>query len=83
MDQTSESDSLLNVEVKAFDKKVIYIYKHLDVKSHEGWLKVGETKASRITGSGTNMRILEQNTAANVAYEVLYTTDAVRKNSPI
>ena len=80
MDQTSESDSLPNVEVKAFDKKVIYIYKHLDVKSHEGWLKVGETKASRITGSGTNMRILEQNTAANVAYEVLYTTDAVRNN---
>lgn len=68
------------VHVNAFDKKVIYVYKHLDVKSHEGWLKVGETKASRITGSGTNMRILEQNTAANVAYEVLYTTDAVRNN---
>ena len=64
-------------DVNAFDKKVIYVYKHLDVKSHEGWLKIGETKASRITGDGKNMRIQEQNTAANVAYEVLYTTDAV------
>ena len=73
-------DEKVDVKVNAFDKKIIYIYKHLDVKSHEGWLKVGETKASRITGSGTNMRILEQNTAANVAYEVLYTTDAVRNN---
>ena len=69
--------------VNAFDKKVIYVYKHLDVKSHEGWLKVGETKASRITGDGKNMRIQEQNTAANVAYEVLYTTDAVTNSGYI
>ena len=69
-----------DIKLKAFDQKVIYIYKHLDVISHQGWLKVGETKQSRITGKGTNMRILEQNTAANVAYEVLYTTNAVRNN---
>ncbi len=68
------------VQIKAFDKKVIYVYKHLDVASHKGMLKVGETKASNIKGDGTNMRILDQNTAANVAYEVLYTTDAVRNN---
>ena len=68
------------VKIKAFDRKVIYVYKHLDVISHEGKLKVGETKKSNITGDGTNMRILDQNTAANVPYEVLYTTDAVRNN---
>lgn len=78
--EINDPNMTAEVHVNAFDKKVIYVYKHLDVKSHEGWLKVGETKASRITGSGTNMRILEQNTAANVAYEVLYTTDAVRNN---
>lgn len=75
-----KSADLQDIKIQAYDKKVIYVYKHLDVKSHEGFLKVGETHASRITGSGKNMRILEQNTAANVAYEVLYTTDAVRNN---
>ena len=70
-------DEAAKVKINAYDKKVIYVYKHLDVISHKGWLKVGETNASRITGNGTNRRILEQNTAANVAYEVLYTTDAV------
>ena len=68
------------MQLDAFDRKVIYVYRHLDVESHKGWLKVGETKKSRITGSGVNPRIQEQNTAANVAYEVLYTTDAVRNN---
>lgn len=77
------NDSQADIQVNAFDKKVIYVYKHLDVISHKGWLKVGETKQSRITGTGTNMRILEQNTAANVAYEVLYTTDAIRNNGTI
>lgn len=74
---TASDKSQGSIPIQAFDKKVIYVYRHLDVKSHEGWLKVGETKASRITGEGKNLRILEQNTAANVAYEVLYTTDAV------
>ena len=81
MQNTKESaNQPAEVQIKAFDKKVIYVYKHLDVASHKGMLKVGETKASNIKGDGTNMRILDQNTAANVAYEVLYTTDAVRNN---
>lgn len=78
--KNNAEEGIPNVSINAFDIKVIYVYKHLDVMSHKGWLKVGETKKSRITGDGTNMRILEQNTAANVAYEVLYTTDAVRNN---
>lgn len=65
------------MKINAFDKKVIYVYKHLDVVSHEGWLKVGETKQSRIKGDGANLRIEEQHEASNVAYEVLYTTSAV------
>ena len=70
-------------KVQAFDRKVIYVYKHIGVTKHEGMLKIGETHASKITGDGLNMRILDQNTAANIEYEVLYTTDAVRNNGTI
>ena len=76
-------DSRENVKVDAFDRKVIYVYRHIGVEKHEGWLKVGETHASKIKGDGTNMRILDQNTAANIEYEVLYTTNAVRNNGTV
>jgi len=66
-----------SVKVNAFGMKVIYVYKHLDVESHKGWLKVGETKQSRITGTGDNLRIIEQHEASNIAYEVLHTTQAI------
>ena len=78
-----ELEGQTNIKVNAFDKKVIYIYKHLDVASHEGWLKVGETKRSNITGEGKNLRIIDQHTAANIPYEVLYTTDAVTNSGYI
>ena len=71
------------VKIDAFDTKIIYVYKHLDVVSHRGWLKVGETSRSRITGTGKNVRITEQNSAANIAYEVLYTTNAVTNSGII
>lgn len=74
MDEEQNTD---NIKIEAFDKKVIYVYKHIDVVSHEGWLKVGETKQSRITQNGNNLRIIEQHEASNVEYEILYTTDAV------
>ena len=49
-----ELEGQSNIKVNAFDKKVIYIYKHLDVASHEGWLKVGETKTIDIlNGTGS------------------------------
>jgi len=72
-----------NIELYAFDKNVIYIYKHLDVESHKGWLKVGKTKQSRITGDGDNLRIIEQHEASNIAYEVLYTTSAVTNDGKV
>lgn len=78
-----ELEGQSNIKVNAFDKKVIYIYKHLDVASHEGWLKVGETKRSNIIGEGKNLRIIDQHTAANIPYEVLYTTDAVTNSGYI
>lgn len=78
-----ELEGQLDVRVDAFDHKIIYVYEHLDVKSHEGYVKVGETKASRITGTGENMRIKEQNTAADIEYRVLYTTEAVRNNGTV
>jgi hypothetical protein len=71
------NDSSNNITVSAFEKNVIYVYKHLDVLSHHGWLKVGRTKISNIRGDGHNLRIIDQHEASNVAYEVLYTTDAV------
>lgn len=64
------------VKVHAFEKKIIYVYKHIDVESHKGWLKVGETKLSRIARDGNILRIIEQHEASNVAYDVLYTTPA-------
>ena len=78
-----ELEGQTNIKVNAFDKKVIYIYKHIGVASHEGWLKVGETKQSNITKEGKNLRIIDQHTAANIPYEVLYTTDAVTNSGYI
>lgn len=72
-----------NIKVNAFERKVIYIYRHIDVASHEGWLKVGETKSSNITGEGKNRRIIDQHSAANIPYEVLYTTNAVTNSGYI
>lgn len=71
------------IKIDAFDKKIIYVYEHIDVESHKGWVKVGETTAHRITGEGENMRILEQHTAANIQYRVLYTTDAITNSGYI
>lgn len=78
-----ELEGKLDIKVNAFDKKLIYVYEHIDVASHKGFVKVGETKASRITGTGENMRIKEQNTAADVEYRVLYITEAIRNNGTI
>jgi len=72
-----------NINISAFEEKVIYVYKHLDVASHEGWLKVGQTKKSNIIGEGHNLRIIDQHEASNVAYEVLYTTNAVTHDNKI
>ena len=72
-----------NININAFDRKVIYVYKHRDVASHEGWLKVGETKRKNIIGEGKNLRIIDQHSAANIPYDVLYTTDAVTNSGYI
>lgn len=77
------TDNLDNINISAFEEKVIYVYKHLDVVSHEGWLKVGQTKKSNIIGEGHNLRIIDQHEASNVAYEVLYTTNAVTHDNKI
>ncbi len=66
-----------NYESDAFEARVIYVYEHVDVIGHKGWLKVGQTKRSRIRGDGGNLRIEEQHEAANIEYRVLYVTDAV------
>lgn len=50
-------------------KKIIYVYKHIDVISHIGWLKIGETTKNYD-------RIVKQNEASNVQCEIVYTTDA-------
>ncbi len=77
------TDNLDNINISAFEEKVIYVYKHLDVVSHEGWLKVGQTKKLNIIGEGHNLRIIDQHEASNVAYEVLYTTNAVTNDKKI
>ena len=52
-------------------RKIIYVYKHTDVISHIGWLKIGETTKK------TENRIRKQNEADNVKCEMLYTTNAM------
>jgi len=61
-------------EIKALSQKVIYIYQHIDVTSHIGWLKVGETTKE------TNDRIRSQNEADNVEVKILWETEAIRNN---
>ena len=51
---------------------MVYIYQHLDVESHKGWLKVGETTCD-VEG-----RVRAQNEADNVRAEILWTAEAVR-----
>lgn len=63
-------------ETQAFEERVIYVYEHVDVVGHKGWVKVGQTKKSRIKGNGQNARIEEQHEAANIQYRVLHVTSA-------
>ena len=62
-------------KINSLQQKIIYIYRHLDVASHEGWLKVGETVRN------AEGRVRAQNEANNVRAEILWTTEAVRNNS--
>lgn len=55
-------------------KKIIYVYKHIDVISHYGFLKIGETSKT------AKNRILKQNEADNVRCEILFTVPAIKKN---
>jgi len=61
-------------QIKSFEQKIIYIYKHFDVASHKGWLKVGETTRD----AGSRVRI--QNEADNVKAEILWEIEAIRNN---
>ena len=61
-------------KINSLQQKVIYIYRHIDVESHKGWLKVGET----IRDAEGRVRI--QNEADNVRAEILWTTEAIRNN---
>ena len=54
--------------------KIIYAYKHIDVASHVGWIKIGETRKK------PEKRVSKQNEADNVRCEILYTTDAMLNN---
>lgn len=54
--------------------KIIYAYKHIDVASHVGWIKIGETSKK------AEKRVSKQNEADNVRCEILYTTDAMLNN---
>jgi hypothetical protein len=62
------------LKIKSLQQKVIYVYRHIDVASHEGWLKVGETTRD------AQDRVRTQNEADNVKAEILWTIDAVRNN---
>lgn len=53
---------------------MIYVYKHIDVKSHHGFLKIGETTNS------VQYRVKIQNEADNVRYSILRTFPAVKHN---
>ena len=61
-------------KIKSLQQKIIYIYQHLDVESHIGWLKVGETTRD------AEGRVRAQNEADNVKAKILWTTEAVRNN---
>ena len=60
--------------INSLQQKVIYIYQHIDVASHEGWLKVGETTCD------TEGRVRAQNEADNVRAQILWTTEVLRNN---
>jgi len=60
--------------INSLQQKIIYVYSHLDVTSHAGWLKVGETTQ---TAEG---RVRTQNEADNVRAQILWTTTALRNN---
>ena len=62
------------LKINSLQPKVIYIYRHIDVESHEGWLKVGETTRD------AEGRVRTQNEADNVRAEILWTTESVRNN---
>ena len=57
--------------MKSVREKVIYIYKHINYPAHEGWLKVGDETTFE------SDRTSNQNTAANIPFEVLYKRAAV------
>jgi len=61
-------------QIKSLQQKVIYIYQHIDVTSHKGWFKVGETIRN------AEGRVQAQNEADNVRAEILWTTEAVRND---
>ena len=62
------------LKINSLQQKIIYIYQHIDVASHEGWLKVGETVKD------VEERVRAQNEADNVQAKILWTTEAIRNN---
>ena len=62
------------LKINPLQQKVIYIYRHIDVESHEGWLNVGETTCD------AEGRVRTQNEADNVSADILWTTESVRNN---
>ncbi|MDR2585342.1 MAG: Eco57I restriction-modification methylase domain-containing protein [Prevotellaceae bacterium] len=62
------------LKINALQQKFIYIYQHIDVAGHNGWLKVGETTRD------AQGRVRAQNEADNVRAQILWTTQAIRNN---
>jgi len=57
--------------MKSVREKVIYVYKHINYPAHEGWLKVGDETTFE------SDRTSNQNSAANIPFEVVYKRAAV------
>ena len=68
------------LKINSLQQKVIYIYQHIDVVSHIGWLKVGETTLKTTAAADADGRVQVQNDAGNVRAEILWTTEAIRNN---
>ena len=63
--------------IQPINNNVVYIYKHLDVAGHRGFLKIGQK-----TGLESN-REIQQNEADNVKIELLYQVKAIDINGNV